>query len=77
VRVRVRVRVRVYDQLAGIELRDVAHSGELLAPITLGCKTKIAKIVGISIAALQRLVALGGVPTVRRESTRVGPQTEP
>lgn len=30
--------------------------------MTLGCKTKNAKIVGISIAALQRLVALGGVP---------------
>jgi hypothetical protein len=30
--------------------------------VTLGCKTKNAKIVGISIAALQRLVALGGVP---------------
>jgi hypothetical protein len=34
----------------------------LLAPITLGCKTRNAKIVGISIAALQQLVALGGVP---------------
>ncbi|CAK9786560.1 hypothetical protein CC85DRAFT_283171 [Cutaneotrichosporon oleaginosum] len=34
----------------------------LLAPVTLGCRTKNAKIVGISIAALQRLVALGGVP---------------
>lgn len=36
----------------------------LLAPVTLGCKTKTAKIIGISISALQRLVALGGVPTV-------------
>jgi len=40
------------------------HAKELLAPITLGCKTKVAKIIGISIAALQWLVALGGVPTV-------------
>ena len=36
----------------------------LLAPITLGCRTKTPKIIGISIAALQRLVALQGVPTV-------------
>ena len=36
----------------------------LLLPITLGCKTKVAKVIGISIAALQRLVTLGGVPTV-------------
>ena len=43
----------------------VAGNAEvLLAPITLGCKTKVAKIIGISIAALQRLVTLGGVPTV-------------
>lgn len=39
-----------------------AQADKLLAPVTLGCKTKNAKIVGISIAALQRLVALGGVP---------------
>ncbi|WWC98642.1 hypothetical protein V866_005535 [Kwoniella sp. B9012] len=39
------------------------HADVLLEPITKGCKTKIAKVIGISIAALQRLVALGGVPT--------------
>ncbi|BEJ02954.1 hypothetical protein CcaverHIS641_0101290 [Cutaneotrichosporon cavernicola] len=39
-----------------------SRADTLLAPVTLGCKTKNAKIVGISIAALQRLVALGGVP---------------
>lgn len=43
-------------------LRD--RSTELLAPVTLGCKTKTAKIIGISISALQRLVSLQGVPTV-------------
>ncbi|RXK40656.1 hypothetical protein M231_02113 [Tremella mesenterica] len=35
----------------------------LLSPITLGCKTKTPKIIGISLAALQRLVALSGLPT--------------
>ncbi|OXM81823.1 hypothetical protein C364_00796 [Cryptococcus neoformans Bt63] len=35
----------------------------LLEPITLGCKTKTAKVIGISIAALQRLISLGGLPT--------------
>jgi len=40
------------------------HADKLLAPITLGCKTKTGKIIGISIAALQRLVSLKGVPTV-------------
>lgn len=39
-----------------------SNADKLLAPMTLGCKTKNAKLVGISIAALQRLVALGGVP---------------
>ncbi|KAK8850458.1 hypothetical protein IAR55_004376 [Kwoniella newhampshirensis] len=39
------------------------HADTLLGPITLGCKTKVAKVIGISIAALQRLVSLGGVPT--------------
>ncbi|EJT47942.1 hypothetical protein A1Q1_03177 [Trichosporon asahii var. asahii CBS 2479] len=48
----------------GPQSREVlsANADKLLAPMTLGCKTKNAKIVGISIAALQRLVALGGVP---------------
>lgn len=48
----------------GPQSRDVlaSNADKLLAPMTLGCKTKNAKIVGISIAALQRLVALGGVP---------------
>lgn len=36
----------------------------MLLPITLGCKSKTPKIIGIAITALQRLVALGGVPTV-------------
>ncbi|WVQ95482.1 hypothetical protein IAU59_002579 [Kwoniella sp. CBS 9459] len=39
------------------------HADTLLEPITKGCKTKNAKVIGISIAALQRLVSLGGVPT--------------
>ncbi|WVQ70582.1 hypothetical protein IAR50_000101 [Cryptococcus sp. DSM 104548] len=43
------------------ELIDNADT--LLSPVTLGCKTKTAKVIGISIAALQRLVALGGAPT--------------
>ncbi|WVQ85868.1 hypothetical protein IAT38_008036 [Cryptococcus sp. DSM 104549] len=43
----------------------IQHGDTLLEPITLGCKTKTAKVVGISIAALQRLVALGGVPTAK------------
>ena len=40
------------------------HADTLLAPVSLGCKTKVGKIIGLSIAALQRLVALKGVPTV-------------
>jgi hypothetical protein len=36
----------------------------MLSPITLGCKTKTPKIIGIAITVLQRLVAAGGVPTV-------------
>ncbi|ORX41097.1 guanine nucleotide exchange factor in Golgi transport N-terminal-domain-containing protein [Kockovaella imperatae] len=40
-----------------------AHCDKLLAPVILGCKTKQAKIVGISITALQRLVILRGVAT--------------
>ncbi|OCF58554.1 hypothetical protein L486_04587 [Kwoniella mangroviensis CBS 10435] len=45
--------------------KDKLHENAdvLLEPITKGCKTKVAKVIGISIAALQRLVALGGVPT--------------
>ncbi|WWC65124.1 uncharacterized protein I303_107738 [Kwoniella dejecticola CBS 10117] len=39
------------------------NADTLLEPITRGCKTKVAKVIGISIAALQRLVSLGGVPT--------------
>jgi hypothetical protein len=49
----------------------------MLSPITLGCKTKTPKIIGIAIAALQRLVATGGVPTVslRSQIPRAEPQT--
>ncbi|KAK4688854.1 hypothetical protein P7C73_g1265, partial [Tremellales sp. Uapishka_1] len=46
---------------AGTIATDQAEA--LLAPITLGCKTKNAKCIGISISALQRLVSLGGVST--------------
>jgi hypothetical protein len=54
------------------DLPDTAeHAEKLLAPVTLGCKTKVGKIIGISISALQRLVALGGVPTVRPVSVWV------
>ncbi|ODN82823.1 hypothetical protein L202_01090 [Cryptococcus amylolentus CBS 6039] len=41
------------------------NADTLLSPVTLGCKTKTAKVIGISIAALQRLVALGGVPILK------------
>jgi hypothetical protein len=62
-----KVLVGTFNKPAGRDsLIPSAHADELLKPITLGCKTKVAKIVGISIAALQRLVSLGGVPTVSR-----------
>ena len=50
--------------MGSLQLISAEHAKALLAPITLACKTKVAKIVGIGIAALQRLVALGDVPTV-------------
>jgi hypothetical protein len=40
------------------------NADTMLSPITLGCKTKAPKIIGIAITVLQRLVAAGGVPTV-------------
>ncbi|WVF67919.1 hypothetical protein IAT40_002681 [Kwoniella sp. CBS 6097] len=51
----------------GTQTKEVLHehADTLLEPITKGCKTKIAKVIGISIAALQRLVSLRGVPTVK------------
>ncbi|WVO17542.1 hypothetical protein L204_105237 [Cryptococcus depauperatus] len=39
------------------------NADTLLQPVILGCKSKAVKVIAISIAALQRLVALGGVPT--------------
>ncbi|WVR08607.1 hypothetical protein IAU60_005662 [Kwoniella sp. DSM 27419] len=47
--------------------REVLHNNAetLLDPIGRGCKTRVAKVIGISIAALQRLVSLGGVPTIK------------
>lgn len=52
---------------------EVGHAAELLKPITSGCKTKVAKIVGISISALQRLVSIGGVPTVSILTRKANP----
>jgi len=40
------------------------NADTMLSPVTLGCKTKTPKIIGIAITVLQRLVAVGGVPTV-------------
>lgn len=36
----------------------------MLSPIALGCRTKTPKVIGIAITALQRVVALRGIPTV-------------
>lgn len=40
------------------------HATTLLEPMLLGCKTKVPKVIGISISALQRLMSLKGVPIV-------------
>lgn len=47
---------------ASLDLRkDGRHSDELLAPIELGCRTKVPKVVATSIGALQRLVGVGAL----------------
>ena len=52
------------DDFSSSKLIQTGNADTLLSPITLGCKTKTPKIIGIAITALQRLVALGAVPTV-------------
>lgn len=41
---------------------DSAHSDDLLRPVFMGCATKNAKVVAISLGSLQRLIALKAVP---------------
>ncbi|KAF9222197.1 hypothetical protein BS17DRAFT_195192 [Gyrodon lividus] len=41
---------------------DGAHSDDLLRPVFMGCATKNAKVVAISLGSLQRLIALKAVP---------------
>lgn len=41
---------------------DGAQSGDLLRPVFMGCATKNAKVVAISLGSLQRLIALKAVP---------------
>ncbi|PFH47539.1 hypothetical protein AMATHDRAFT_151886 [Amanita thiersii Skay4041] len=41
---------------------DGPHSDDLLRPVFMGCATKNAKVVAISLGSLQRLIALKAVP---------------
>lgn len=41
---------------------DSAQSDDLLRPVFMGCATKNAKVVAISLGSLQRLIALKAVP---------------
>ena len=41
---------------------DGAQSDDLLRPVFMGCATKNAKVVAISLGSLQRLIALKAVP---------------
>jgi hypothetical protein len=41
---------------------DNAQSDDLLRPVFMGCATKNAKVVAISLGSLQRLIALKAVP---------------
>ncbi|TFY51708.1 hypothetical protein EVG20_g10873, partial [Dentipellis fragilis] len=41
---------------------DGPHSSDLLRPVFMGCATKNAKVVGISLGSLQRLISLKAVP---------------
>jgi hypothetical protein len=43
-------------------LVDGLQSDGLLKPVLMGCATKNAKVVGISLGSLQRLIALKAVP---------------
>ncbi|EIW78018.1 hypothetical protein CONPUDRAFT_146079 [Coniophora puteana RWD-64-598 SS2] len=41
---------------------DSPHAGDLLRPVFMGCATKNAKVVAISLGSLQRLIAMRAVP---------------
>jgi hypothetical protein len=41
---------------------DGPHAQEILRPVFMGCGTKNAKVVGIALGILQRLIALRAVP---------------
>ncbi|EIN06524.1 hypothetical protein PUNSTDRAFT_90162 [Punctularia strigosozonata HHB-11173 SS5] len=43
--------------------KDGPQSDELLRPIFMGCATRNAKVVGIALGSLQRLISLRAVPT--------------
>jgi hypothetical protein len=43
-------------------VEDGAQSDDLLRPVFMGCATKNAKVVAISLGSLQRLIALKAVP---------------
>lgn len=44
------------------ETVDGPQSDDLLRPVLMGCATKNAKVVAISLGSLQRLIALKAVP---------------
>lgn len=41
---------------------DGPQSDDLLRPVFMGCETKNAKVIAISLGSLQRLIALKAVP---------------
>ena len=43
-------------------VEDGVQSDDLLRPVFMGCATKNAKVVAISLGSLQRLIALKAVP---------------
>ncbi|EJC99516.1 uncharacterized protein FOMMEDRAFT_142756 [Fomitiporia mediterranea MF3/22] len=50
------------DQTAGRLSDDGPQSDDLLRPVFMGCATKNAKVIAISLGSLQRLIALHAVP---------------
>ncbi|KAG8920589.1 hypothetical protein FRC02_000807 [Tulasnella sp. 418] len=50
------------DANSGSLSRDGPQSEELLRPVFMGCSTKNAKVVAISLGSLQRLISLKAVP---------------
>ncbi|KAH7925996.1 hypothetical protein BV22DRAFT_1111998 [Leucogyrophana mollusca] len=50
------------DQAIAYLASDGAQSDDLLRPVFMGCATKNAKVVAISLGSLQRLIALKAVP---------------